>query len=533
NLSLDSYRQLNEFDKIEEVSKKFLASALPGTFKGQVQTILQKSKSDVIGELALKSIEETGEVVEGLMKQCNEGKGTELGEKACYGAFVAVREKKDFDKQRELAQKIVSEYPKSQYISDVLLSTARQSAEAGDFDTAAQYFEQVGGKMGTESAGVDGYIAAAKLQLALDHTAEAIRDFESAAGVANAARKAEIYNQEADVWMKQNNLQRARAAAESALRVDKLDSKAGSIIAEVQAKTNPNENPKALVATLTAIAQGPNGQNEDTAKALWYLGEILFVHFKTMPADQVEQKVAALQELEGVYTQAASMGSPEWAVASLWRLGLAYQQLADSLETAPVPAGVTAEQWHAAVKEQVEPVKQRSEGAYKACVARAQSLEVFSTAVIGCRQKSENVKSPLVAATPGPMPAGIQDLQKRAQGATDPAVYEALGVAYLQARRLSLAQLTLGRAAELQDTRPSTHNALGYSFLLAGDAMSARAEYGRALDSDPTFEKARANLAALRCRFGDPEGAKRELSLIKDTSGLTGPDVDPDWRACK
>ena len=32
--------------------------------------------------------------------------------------------------------------------------------------------------------------------------------------------------------------------------------------------------------------------------------------------------------------------------------------------------------------------------------------------------------------------------------------------------------------------------------------------------------------------FGDAEGAKRELSVIKDTS-LSGPDVDPDWKNCK
>ena len=62
--------------------------------------------------------------------------------------------------------------------------------------------------------------------------------------------------------------------------------------------------------------------------------------------------------------------------------------------------------------------------------------------------------------------------------------------------------------------------------------MAARAAYGKALDSDPTYEKARANLAALRCRFGDSEGAKRELALLKD-GALDGPDVDPEWKACR
>ena len=38
---------------------------------------------------------------------------------------------------------------------------------------------------------------------------------------------------------------------------------------------------------------------------------------------------------------------------------------------------------------------------------------------------------------------------------------------------------------------------------------------------------------ALRCRYGDAEGAKRELSVLKDVSGLRGADVDPEWRSCK
>jgi Flp pilus assembly protein TadD len=77
------------------------------------------------------------------------------------------------------------------------------------------------------------------------------------------------------------------------------------------------------------------------------------------------------------------------------------------------------------------------------------------------------------------------------------------------------------------------HSALGYAFLLSGDAQAARAEYGRALEADPTLDKARANLAALHCRFADVEGARREAAVIKDVASLASPDVDPEWKTCK
>jgi cellulose synthase operon protein C len=102
----------------------------------------------------------------------------------------------------------------------------------------------------------------------------------------------------------------------------------------------------------------------------------------------------------------------------------------------------------------------------------------------------------------------------------------------LEANHVREAILQLGRVVELEDSRASAHNALGFAYLLNEDPNAARAEYGRALDSDPTYEKARANLAALKCRYADVEGAKRELSVIKENA-LTGADVDPEWKSCK
>ena len=37
----------------------------------------------------------------------------------------------------------------------------------------------------------------------------------------------------------------------------------------------------------------------------------------------------------------------------------------------------------------------------------------------------------------------------------------------------------------------------------------------------------------MKCRFGDREGAKRDMTVIKDAAGLAGPDVDPEWKVCR
>ncbi len=534
NLALDSLRQVNDFKGLETTGKAFLASRLPAAFLSDVQKILTESKGEELGELVLKSSEESGDVVEGLLKVAEENKGKDIGEKAMHGAFQAARDKRDLRKEREIGARFINEYPKSGFLADVLLTLGRAAAEGARFTEAAAWYDQVGQRMGADSTGLDGFLTSGKLKLAMGDYPGAAKAFGAGADIAGP-RKSEVLALMADAELKQKDPARARALAEQALKLDRQNSAAAAVVAEVQATTAPHEKPDALVAMLTAISNGPNGQSEDTAKGLWFLGDILYRNYKALPADKVEEKVAALQQLEGIFGQAAQMGSPEWAVAALWKIGLSYAHLADVVEGTPMPAGLKpaeVEQFRNAVKEQVNPLRERSDGAFKACLSRAEQLEVFSAALVGCRTKSETAKSPIPLPSEG-RPVNVDELQQKAETTMNPSAIEALGMAYLGAGQLALAQLTFARALELEDSRASSHSAMGYAMLLQGDSMGARAEYGKALDADPTFEKARANLAALRCRFRDAAGAKHEVAVIKDAGALTGPDVDPEWKACR
>jgi tetratricopeptide (TPR) repeat protein len=534
NLALDSLRQVNDFKGLEATGQRFLGSALPAAFQSEVRRILTESKAEALDELALKSSQETGDVIEGLLKVAEESKGQEMGEKALYGAFTAAREKRDMRREREIGQRLVEEYPKSQYVSDVLLTLGRHAAEAASFVEAAGWFEQVGQKLGADFAAVDGWLTGARLRLAMGQHREAARDLEKAAEIAGA-RKAEVMVLLADAHLKAGEYAQAKTAADVALKLDRTSAAAAAVLAQVQATTAVKDPPDALIKLLTAAVQGPNGQTEEAAKGLWYLGEILYQAFKDLPAEQVEEKVGALQGLEGVLTQSASLGYPEWAVASLWRVGLAYGHMADVVEATPVPAGLSAadaQAFRAAVAQQVGPLRQRAQDAFEACVSRAESLEVFTAAVVGCRTRSETAGLPVPA--PGaPVQSGaLEEQRRKAEAALTAEALEALGLAYLEARQYGLAQLTMGRVTELQDTRASAHNALGWAQLNQGDAMGAREAYAKALEADPTYDKARLNLAALRCRFGDTEGARRELALLKDVASLSGPDVDTGWKTC-
>jgi cellulose synthase operon protein C len=533
NLAFDSLRQLNDFKGIEEFGKAFLAANLPPAFKADVQRILTTTKSEALGELALKSSEETGDVIVGLLKVADENKGQEIGEKALYGAFAAAREKRDLRKEREIGDRFIREYGRSQYLSDVMLTLGRQAAEAGRFQDAAAYFEQMGQRFAGDSTGLDSLLASARLRAAMGDHAGAIRVLEATVEQAGQ-RKAEVLVLLAQAQYKQRAYARARATAEQALKLDRTNAAAAAVVVDV-ASANPGERVEPLVALMTPVTNSPNGTGDDAARALWHIGDMLYQRYKAIPADKVEEKVEALQQMQGVFQQAASMGSAEWAVASLWRIANGFAHIVEVVEATPVPASLKpaeVEQFRAAVKQQVDPLKTQAENTYTTCVNRAESLEVFSAAVIGCRKRVDEAQSPLKGA-PAERAVAVEELQKKAETSQNAADFEALGLTYLGAFQVNNAMLNLNRAVELEEARASAHSALGYALLLNGDAAAARAEYARALEADPTFDKARANLAALHCRYFDVEGARRETSVLKDPASLTGPDVDPEWRSCK
>jgi Flp pilus assembly protein TadD len=110
---------------------------------------------------------------------------------------------------------------------------------------------------------------------------------------------------------------------------------------------------------------------------------------------------------------------------------------------------------------------------------------------------------------------------------------ESSGLRQLEGGKLALAELTLSRLVELKEDQGSAHNALGIAALMRGDATAAAQAYERALKAAPDFEKARVNLAALKCRFGDKEAARKELAGAKGPGALAGADLDPYWKTCR
>ncbi|MFT3713362.1 MAG: outer membrane protein assembly factor BamD [Archangium sp.] len=520
-LALDSLDQMNDCAAVTTTGRAFLAEQrFSAGFLERTKKIVDATTA---GDCNVRKWIEgggQGDLLEPLLKTADELKGTPGGEKALQNAIALVTDRGDTTKRDELAQRLLTEYPRSEAASNLMQTLANDAANAARFSEATKKYEEIGARFNDAEA----WLSAARLQSALGDSNGAVKAYEAAANLPGA-RKLDALVGQAQTLLAARETSRARATAELALKLDRTDARAAVVVAEVLA-ADPTSRPEAFVALLTPVTNAPRAGGEDTAKALFLFGDVLARKFEQLPVTPLEEKAAAMQQTQAVLLQAAEMGSAEWTVASLWRVATLAQHFANALETMAVEPAARAQ-----LKANVQGLRSQADQLFERCATRALQLNVFSNAALGCRAKSVNVASPL-RPLPAVKPVNVEALARAVDSKRDAASFEALGLAYLGAWHVKEARLLLSRSVELDGRRASALNALGYAALLDGDATSAFTAYTQALEADATFLKARANLGSLRCRFGDKAGARSELSQLSGTS-VSGVDVDSEWSTCR
>jgi tetratricopeptide (TPR) repeat protein len=481
HLALESFDRLHDAPRLLEVGRRLLASALPASFKSEVKRVMAEVENEAMADLALAAAQRTGDVVAGLEQAAFEAKDEATAAKALSAAMLAAREKGDFDKEKALGLKLLEAFPNQPQAKGVHLALATRAAETARFAEAAEWYERAG-ELST----------AGHLQFALGDSARGAKLLEAVAQKAKGPEAAELYASIAEELLKADRPEPALEAARRAY-----------------AKDSDNARAAALV--------------------LWFAAEPEFADFRARGAEALEAKVAAWRALVPQYTRIASLGSPEWAVASLWRVGLGFQELATA---ALATVGAEGDEARAAVEQQVAPLQERAREAFETCVQRADELGIFTDAVVGCRGQREGVGASW-AKTRSVEPREVpKTLQARVDRAQDAPSLTALANAFLERGNPQAARLAFLRALELDRAYAPALAGLGWALLQLGEASAAARAYTSALEVDPANTLARGNLAALRCRFGDADGARAELEKVPRPALSAGPSVDPQWQGC-
>ncbi len=137
---------------------------------------------------------------------------------------------------------------------------------------------------------------------------------------------------------------------------------------------------KDLVESAEAAAHAQFIQGESTYK------EYIKFKFKSIKNEkvikkQLGEKTKRFKRVERIYTDIAKLKQPEWAIASLYKLGRAYEDFAQTFYKAPLPKGLTPEQRDIYVnmlRDKGQPFEDKAVAHFKAAVDKGSQLGFYS-----------------------------------------------------------------------------------------------------------------------------------------------------------
>ncbi|MCG3173606.1 MAG: hypothetical protein GMKNLPBB_01805 [Myxococcota bacterium] len=98
-------------------------------------------------------------------------------------------------------------------------------------------------------------------------------------------------------------------------------------------------------------------------------------------AKELEEKATTLQRLEADYLKILEFKQPDWGLAALFMIGMLYEEFAESLFKAPIPANLNIEQREMYIQlltEKALPLQEKAIQAYEVVLKKASELAVYN-----------------------------------------------------------------------------------------------------------------------------------------------------------
>lgn len=141
NLVLDSYNLLQDWAKVNEWARKFYANdkLATGKFREDLSKVLEQSAFKLISQL--EGNQQFGKAAEAYLSFVNDFPKSEIADKALYNASIDYYKAGMLEKSLQMRQKIITSYPKSEFVPDCIYANAELHEIIGDFEEAASGYE--------------------------------------------------------------------------------------------------------------------------------------------------------------------------------------------------------------------------------------------------------------------------------------------------------------------------------------------------------------------------------------------------------
>lgn len=318
-------------------------------------------------------------------------------DKALYNASMNYYKVAKVDEALSAGNRLLKEYPKSELANDVTLDMAQTSEALADFQNAARLYREFGLT----------YLKESKARLALYNAATLYK------GLNNDNESSSLYKKFISLYPKDELSKNARLeiaqlaeknknwneAVQSYTQYAALwpDRSEQNLIARARvAKILLQQNNKDAIREIRRLHKDLTAKNAPAALearkiaagALFNDLEPQFKNFQTFrvsSAAQIEkevgQKQAKLVELVSRYQEVIELGSGEYTVASLYRMGEMHENFSKTLFDAPAPAGANQAQvdaYRSSIEKVAFPLREEGNKFFETAFQRSQEVQTFT-----------------------------------------------------------------------------------------------------------------------------------------------------------
>ena len=308
---------------------------------------------------------------------------------------------------KELADK----YPSATEAPDALFTAARIEESVAYYDKAAALYEQLAGKNPQNPHAADALRSAGVLRQslgqhdrAIKHYGEYARRYKDRSDAKDVAFQAAMVREEQKDW-------RGAAAAFAAFNktyagdARTVEALAREADAQLQAGNDAAAKETAAKALAAYKAEGKHGRRESSgeeasyyaAQARYIQGELVFRDYERLKiagkpkqlAKVLEEKAKRLEEAKAIYLDVVTYKSPEWATASLLRIGQGYEAYAKAMRNAPVPRDLKEDEkqmYRDELEKVIVVIEDKALDAYRSGYTKALAIGVYNHHTQAIRQ---------------------------------------------------------------------------------------------------------------------------------------------------
>ncbi len=340
----------------------------------------------------------------------------EKAPKALNNAAAVLEKAKKQEDAVAAYKELADQYPQTSEAPEALFTAARIEENIAYYDKAAALYEQLASRYPQNPHAADALRSAGVLRQslgqhdrAIKHYGEYARRFKDKSDAKEVAFHVGLVREEQKDWK-----QAATAFADFARTYPGDAKTVEALTREADAYLSAGNDSKAKETAAKALAlysggaKGAHGKgggskmsgddaNYYAAQARYIQGELVFHEYERIKiagkpkqlAKVLEQKAKLLEEAKGIYLDVVTYQSPEWATASLLRIGQGYEAYAKAMRNAPVPNDLNEEEkqvYRDELEKVVVVIEDKAIDAYKSGYAKAIQIGVYNKHTQAIRQ---------------------------------------------------------------------------------------------------------------------------------------------------